>query len=120
MADTLHLELPAKSDYLLPLRLFISGIATRMEYSVSDIEDIRACVSEACALLLRCVLDGRLKLEIIADEGLLVRIVIEAGIWQGEREDDELPRVILEAMTEEFFLKETDGWITEINMSFSK
>jgi len=120
MAERLKLELPAKSDYLLPIRLFVSGIATRLEYNMSDIEDIRVCVSEACALLLRGIQTGMLHMDIDAAEKLTVEIAVKDGAWQEEQEDDELPRMILEAMAGEFAAKETDGRVTEIHMSFDK
>ena len=45
--DILTLTFPAKAQYVLPLRLYISGVATRMDFAVDAIEDIKTAVSEA-------------------------------------------------------------------------
>ena len=46
--DHLQFEIPAKSDYVGVIRLAISGIASRMEFTIEKIEDIKIAVSEAC------------------------------------------------------------------------
>jgi len=46
--DHLIFEIPAKSDYVGVIRLAISGIASRMEFTIEKIEDIKIAVSEAC------------------------------------------------------------------------
>jgi len=43
-----NLEIPCLSEFVGIVRLTISGIATRMNFSVEDIEDIKIAVSEAC------------------------------------------------------------------------
>ena len=45
--DTLSLTLPTKSDYAGVVRLMLSGICARMDYSMDDIENIKLAVSEA-------------------------------------------------------------------------
>lgn len=46
--DHLIFEVPAKSDYVGVIRLAISGIASRMEFTIEKIEDIKIAISEAC------------------------------------------------------------------------
>lgn len=41
-------EIPALSEYVAVVRLAISGVATRMNFSIEEIEDIKIAVSEAC------------------------------------------------------------------------
>ncbi len=42
------LNLPATSEYVSIARLSISGIASRLNFTVEDIEDIKIAISEAC------------------------------------------------------------------------
>lgn len=46
--DYIELKIPAKTDYLGMIRLTLSGIANRMQFSYDEIEDIKMAVSEAC------------------------------------------------------------------------
>ncbi len=45
---SIKLSIPPQSDYIGVVRLTISGVATRMNFSVDNIEDIKIAVSEAC------------------------------------------------------------------------
>lgn len=42
------LTIPALADYVGVVRLAISGIATRMNFTIDEIEDIKISISEAC------------------------------------------------------------------------
>ncbi|WP_395185399.1 anti-sigma B factor RsbW [Bacillus cereus] len=46
--DYIELKIPAKTDYLEMIRLTVSGIANRMQFSYDEIEYIKMAVSEAC------------------------------------------------------------------------
>ncbi|MDA1352952.1 MAG: ATP-binding protein [bacterium] len=46
--ETINLEIPCASDFVGVVRLAVSGIATRMNFSIEEIEDIKIAVSEAC------------------------------------------------------------------------
>jgi len=43
-----NLNLPCLSEFVAIIRLMVSGIATRMNFTVEEIEDIKIAVSEAC------------------------------------------------------------------------
>jgi serine/threonine-protein kinase RsbW len=43
---------PADGSYLTLLRTATSGLATRIHFTLEDIEDLRIAVDEACAMLL--------------------------------------------------------------------
>ena len=45
---TLYLNTPCLSEYVGVIRLAVSGLATRMDFTVEEIEDIKIAVSEAC------------------------------------------------------------------------
>lgn len=42
------LTIPATSEFVGVVRLAVSGIASRLNFSVDDIEDIKIAISEAC------------------------------------------------------------------------
>lgn len=50
--DTVSLRLPADSAYLAVLRTAAAGLASRLNFTLDDIEDLRIAVDEACAMLL--------------------------------------------------------------------
>ena len=57
---TVKLSLPAIDSYVAVARLTVSGIASRMNFSIEDIEDIKVAVSEACTnVVLYAYKDGQ-------------------------------------------------------------
>lgn len=50
--DVVALRLPADSAYLAVLRTAAAGLASRLNFTLDDIEDLRIAVDEACAMLL--------------------------------------------------------------------
>lgn len=46
--DFVELKIPAKPEYVGVVRLLLSGVASRLGFSVEDIEDIKLAVAEAC------------------------------------------------------------------------
>ena len=50
--DQVVLRLPAAGAYLSVLRTATAALASRLDFTLDDIEDLRIGVSEACALLL--------------------------------------------------------------------
>lgn len=92
-----HLELPADPKYILPLRLFLAGIAVRMNFSVDVIEDIKMAVSEVCTILLDDSSGGVFKCEVDEKENLTFNIRVVGG-KKGDG-DDGISKIILEAIT---------------------
>ena len=50
--DVVTLRLPAVGAYLSVLRTATAGLASRLHFTIDDIEDLRIAVDEACAMLL--------------------------------------------------------------------
>lgn len=42
------MSIPCSSEFVSVIRLAVSGLATRMNFSIEEIEDIKVSVSEAC------------------------------------------------------------------------
>ena len=52
MRDRVVLRLPAQAAYLSVLRTATASLASRLDFTIDDIEDLRIAVDEACAMLL--------------------------------------------------------------------
>ncbi len=50
--DEIRLTLPAQADYARVARLAVAGLATRLDYTYDEVEDLRIAVGEVCSLLL--------------------------------------------------------------------
>ena len=50
--DLVTLRLPAAGAYLSVLRTATASLASRLDFTIDDIEDLRIAVDEACAMLL--------------------------------------------------------------------
>ena len=58
MKDTVVLRLPAQGAYLSVLRTATASLASRLDFTIDDIEDLRIAVDEACAMLLSQAVAG--------------------------------------------------------------
>jgi serine/threonine-protein kinase RsbW len=57
-ADRVVLRLPAIGAYLSVLRTATASLASRLDFTLDDIEDLRIAVDEACAMLLAQAVAG--------------------------------------------------------------
>ena len=77
-SDRVLLRLPASGAYLSVLRTTTAALASRLDFTLDAIEDLRIAVDEACALLLPHAADGTsmdCAFE-LADSGLHVTVSI--------------------------------------------
>ena len=56
--DVVTLKLPAAGAYLSVLRTATASLASRLDFTIDDIEDLRIAVDEACAMLLSQAVAG--------------------------------------------------------------
>ena len=56
--DVVTLRLPAVAAYLSVLRTATASLASRLDFTIDDIEDLRIAVDEACAMLLSQAVAG--------------------------------------------------------------
>jgi serine/threonine-protein kinase RsbW len=79
------LRLPADGAYLSVLRTATAGLASRLDFTLDDIEDLRIAVDEACAMLLPQVAgDADLSCEFELSEGLL-RVAVSVETVDGQQ-----------------------------------
>lgn len=121
MKKDIHIEIPAVAENVMPLRLFFSGIATRLGMDINQIDDIKSAISESCVMLMAGASGGVLTFDAQGADGLL----IECGIDGFNRTDFDcdacsMSRLIFEAMADEAEFHETAGKITRITFRFGK
>ena len=46
--STIELRLPSKAEWVGVARLAVAGVASRLNFSIEDIEDLKLAVAEAC------------------------------------------------------------------------
>ena len=56
--DSVILRLPAQAAYLSVVRTATASLASRLDVTIDDIEDLRIAVDEACAMLLTQAVAG--------------------------------------------------------------
>jgi serine/threonine-protein kinase RsbW len=83
--DVVVLRLPADGAYLSVLRTATAGLASRLDFTLDDIEDLRIAVDEACAMLLPQAVPGAdLHCEFELSEGLL-RVAVSVETVHGQQ-----------------------------------
>jgi serine/threonine-protein kinase RsbW len=57
-ADIVSVKIPASGAYLSVLRTATASLASRLDFTLDEIEDLRIAVDEACAMLLASAVAG--------------------------------------------------------------
>lgn len=87
--DVVTLRLPAAGAYLSVLRTATASLASRLDFTIDDIEDLRIAVDEACAMLLSQAVPGadlECRFELVADSLCVAVSVLTLGGAQPSRE----------------------------------
>lgn len=107
------LRVPASGAYVAVLRTATAALASRLDFTVEDIEDLRIAVDEACALLLPLALDAS-TLECLFDltaHGLAVRVTVPTN-EPTLPADDSFAWTVLTALAGEVTREVRDGQVT--------
>jgi len=76
-------EVPAESEFVAVVRLAVSGVASRMGFTLEDIEDIKVAVSEACTNVVQHAYPvgqrGMVRVESIMYDDALEIVVSDSG-----------------------------------------
>jgi serine/threonine-protein kinase RsbW len=132
--DTLRLELPCKTKYLLPVRLAVAGAGDRGGLTVEDIEDLKVAVGEACNNCIEHAFDeeairsgtARMRVTIIVGDGE-VRVEVEdegcgfdpkyvtAAIDSDMPSPERLGLYVIKHMTDEMHIQSAPGSGTKVS-----
>ena len=122
MNTPITINMPAHAINAMPLRLFVSGLASRMGFDVETIEDIKTAVSEICVMLLGSVEEGMLEIIINTNKKLDISASINSAVYiEKDDEDDisELSRMLVEALADEVSISEDENsHVNNIQMIF--
>ena len=124
MAETIKMQFPANREYLKAIRLAVSGIACNIEYDVDEIEDLKACVGEACLLFLCGQKSENLELSVECGEGM--RIVVCGTGKQTVCEactdctgfSEEISKLMIQSLSDDAEFEDENGLL--LSISFSK
>ncbi len=110
--DQIMLTIPPKAEYIMVVRLTLSGIAARAGFDFETIEDLKMAISEVFNLFEIEKLNRKISIEFnIASEYLDIRI----DVPNGEIKDNELAKMILQTLIDETeFEKTEDGHIVKL------
>lgn len=124
MEDKINIQFPAKSNYISAIRLAVSAIAEQMNFNVTEIDDLKSCVAEACILFLCGEYCESISIEItikdkihVLVEGMLRNEAACKGLC-GEEFSSEISKIIIQSLSDEANIHEEDGILKRI--SFSK
>ena len=99
----IYLELPIEKEFARLLRLMVSGIASRMDFDLDAVDDLKIAVEEAFLTAMRRGVESPIKVSFVPGEtALSIEFkgrVAAAGV--GESRVDEFGNFILEAVVDE-------------------
>lgn len=122
MKDTLLFCFPAKPEYVFPLRLMMSGVATRMGFDIDKVNDVKTAISEACVLILNGVGKGEVCLTALV--GTELEVYISLKWYEMDKSNDldvdtiELSGIVLSSMTQKLKVIQDEGKCTAVEMIF--
>ena len=114
MTDTVSLSLPVRSELLVLARITATTMASRADFDIEEIEDLRLAVDELCLSVVGGARSGTVRLEFTLD-GATLAITCELD-RSGESEDghvpgepDDLSIRLIEALVDEHGRGSSDG-----------
>ena len=110
--DTIKLNIPASPAYLQVVRLIAAGLATRLRFTIDEIEDLKIAVDELSAYLTGAQgREGSLEISFsVHDDKLEIAGAGKFAPGQKVRTDlTELSRMILHTVVDSASLEQADG-----------
>lgn len=104
--DQIMLTIPPKAEYIMVVRLTLSGIAARAGFDFETIEDLKMAISEVFNLFEIEQLMNKISIEFnVTSEYLDMRIEVSGG----EVKDNEFAKVILQTLIDEVEFEKVEG-----------
>jgi len=110
--DQIMLTIPPKAEYIMVVRLTLSGITARAGFDFETIEDLKMAISEVFNLFEIEKLSRKISIEFnVTSEYLDIRI----DVPNGELTGNDLAKMILQTLIDEAeFEKTEDGHIVKL------
>ena len=110
--ETISINIPASPEYLKVVRLIVSGLASRLLFTIDDIEDLKIAVDELSAYLTGAQgREGTLDIGFdLHDDRIDIRGVGHFSAGTKVRTDlTDMSKMILETVVDEAVLEQSDG-----------
>lgn len=109
--EQVRLTVPATVEYVRLVRLTASGIATKLGFDVEEIENLRVAIDELASMVVEFAAPGDFDVEFRAAGGEL-RVTGKAPLdTTAHVVVDDLTGQILKAVTDEYDLYASDGFV---------
>ena len=124
-SDVVTLSIPSKNDYILPVRLMMSGIASRIGFSVDQMDEMKTLVAEACTLMLGNGEKGGICIRIEIADVLKVVVLYEGEMTKPAEDEEskltaELSRLIIRSLCEDVDFVYEDNNISRIVLNIGE
>lgn len=110
--ETISVTIPASPEYLKVVRLIVSGLASRLKFTIDDMEDLKIAVDELSAYMTGAQgREGTLDIGFdLHDDRIEIRGSGNFTAGTKVRTDlTEMSKMILETVVDEAALEQTDG-----------
>jgi hypothetical protein len=106
MSDVVELTFPVRSDLLVLARLTAAALASRADFGIEDIEDLRLVVEELCLSVVGNETNGTIHLQYTREDGLITvgcSLSREGGSdGRADGEANDMSLRIIEALVDEY------------------
>jgi len=112
--DVVTVRIPARAEWVAVARLAASAVASRLDFSVEDIEDVKLAIAEACTICIRRGVAGD-HIEIVTESRPDQLRALVRGDGPNQRQltvaepEDALALVIVESVMDAVQLRTEDG-----------
>jgi serine/threonine-protein kinase RsbW len=104
------IEVPAQAEYVAVLRAAAGVIASRLDFTLDDIDDLRILIDEAASVLLTSGAEGTLHCQIDAAEETIRFRLRAAAAGEEVMVEGGFAWSILQALAHEVTSETRDGW----------
>ena len=105
-SSSIHIELPISEEYAHLLRLMVSGIASHVDFSIDEVDDLKIAAEEAYLMAINCCFNDSQKIDFdISDNGLTIifrdLILPRNGLDDNQRKELDYSVFIIKAVVDE-------------------
>jgi serine/threonine-protein kinase RsbW len=121
-----ELRIPCSAEYVSVARLAVSAVASRMDFGVDALDDLKLAVGEACANAIQHAAEGEIAIVCTLEPDRLVISVRDCGVGfdpksARSRPADELPDgglglILIQALMDEVHIQSDREHGTEVRM----
>lgn len=113
--ENILIRLPKKSKYISTLRLTTSSIASKINFNIDSLEDIKMLISETCIFLIKNFKKNEKPLEvnyILKEKGIEISIT-DNNLEKIEFDKENMSIMIIKSLSDKIEIKENTVIITK-------